>query len=96
MEKRAVKSLKHIGFWKYEPDSCNYRRTVAQVEYEEKHDKDRVLCNIGVGDLVWLKPSKKRLTGEGKSLQPLKYMHFQMLEKIWTMLPTLLGNVFGH
>ncbi|KAL6134086.1 hypothetical protein ACLB2K_066319 [Fragaria x ananassa] len=54
----------------------------SQAKYKAKHDKHRVPCNFGVGDLVWLKLSKERLKGEGKKIKPLRYGPFRILEQI--------------
>jgi len=54
----------------------------SQAKYKAKHDKHRVPCNFGVGDLVWLKLSKERLKGEGRKLKPLRYGPFRILQQI--------------
>ncbi|MEX5618438.1 hypothetical protein ABFV55_27565, partial [Pseudomonas syringae] len=54
----------------------------SQARYKAKHDKYRVPCNFGVGDMVWLKLGKERLKGEGKKLKPLRYGPFRILNQI--------------
>ena len=54
----------------------------SQARYKAKHDKHRVACNFGVGDMVWLKLGKEHLKGEGKKLKPLRYGPFRILEQI--------------
>ena len=54
----------------------------TQTKYKSIHDKHRVDHDFQVRDQVWLYINKERLQGEGKSLKPIIYGPFKILEKI--------------
>jgi hypothetical protein len=55
-----------------------------QAQYKSRHDNHRVDHQFQVGDRVWIHINKERLKGEGKKLNPIRYIPFTILEKSGT------------